>query len=76
LSWVKAILYRGLLDKISKFMGAPNEIFLIEDSFGDPAEETRHAMFEDLAARTEQRSLRIESAPKRDEVGFIAAGTV
>lgn len=56
--------------------GAPTEIRLVEDPFGQAQEEARHAVLADAAARREQGGLRRDHAAEGEEVVFVAAGPV
>src|SRR6266446_7757125 len=67
---------RGLFDELRQLVRAPDKIFLIEHTFGKPPKETRHSIFERLAARAEESSLRIEGAPQRKKIVFIPTGAV
>ena len=48
------VLPGGLVcNEVGKFVGAADEVVLVEDAGGEPAEETGLAVFEDLSARAE-----------------------
>jgi len=55
---------------------APNDILFIEDTLSQAPEKPRHAVLEDLTARTEQGGRWIELAPKREHVVFVPAGSM
>ena len=73
---IEFISRRGGDHKISQFVRAADDVFFIEDAFSQAPEKSRHAVFEDLAARTEQRRGWIEIAAERNHVVFIAAGSM
>jgi hypothetical protein len=55
---------------------APPQVVQVEHTFGQPAEEARHAVLEHLAARAEQRCLRIQLPSKVEQIVLVAAGAV
>ena len=57
--------------KIGQFIRAMNDVFFIEDAFSQPPEKSRHAVLEDLPARTQQRRGGIEVASEGDHIVFI-----
>ena len=59
--------------KIGEFMRAMNYVFFIEDAFSQAPEKSRHAVLENLAARTQQRRGGIEVASEGNHIVFIAA---
>src|SRR6266567_4466127 len=63
-------------DEIRKFVRALFQILDVEHTFGEPSEESRHSIFEDLAARAKQCGIRVELASKWDEIVFVAAGSM
>ena len=65
-----------VFDEVGKFVGAADEVVLVEDAGGEAAEETGLAVFEDLAARTEQGRAGAEDAAEREEIIFVATGAV
>ncbi len=66
---------RGL-DEIGKIVGAFRHIGLVEDTFGESAEEARHAVLQHRAARRNQRPSRRQRAAQRNEIILVAAGAV
>jgi hypothetical protein len=73
---IKVIGLRRQLDEVGKLVGTADEVFFIKDSFRQPAEEARHTVFQDLAARAQQGCLGIERAADRAEAGFISASAM
>src|SRR5437870_5540223 len=63
-------------DEIRQFVRACFQIFQIEYTFGEPAKESRHSVFEHFAARAKERSIRIKLASERDEVALVSARSV
>src|SRR5260370_48889 len=73
---VDLVVLRRSDDKVRQFMGAPLQILQIENAFGESSKEPRHAVLQNFAARAEQRSVRIELVPERNQIAFIAAASV
>jgi hypothetical protein len=57
-------------------MRAPDHILFIEDTFGQTPEKSRHSVFRDIPAQTENGRRRIEVPPERNHVVLIPAGSV
>ena len=71
------VLPGGLVrNKVGKFVGATDEVVLVEHSGGEASEETGLAVFEDLSARAEQGGAGAEESAEGDQVVFVAAGAV
>ncbi len=70
------MLLRRRVDELDQFVRACLEVVDVEHAFGMTPEEPRHAVLEDLASGTKERCLRIEGAPKRDEIVLVGAGAV
>src|SRR5438876_2413703 len=69
------MLRRGA-DEVRQLMRAPLQIFFIKNPFGESAEESRHSIFENFAARTENSGSRINLASDWNEIVLISAGAV
>jgi hypothetical protein len=67
---------RRRLDEIGQIIGASLQILEIEDTFRQPAEESRVAVLRDLAARTEERRRWVQFVAQRQQVVLVSAGTV
>jgi len=65
-----------VFDKVGQFVGAADEIVLVENTGGEAAEEAGLSVFEDLSARTEQGRAGTEEATEREEIVLVAAGAV
>jgi len=63
-------------DKVCQFVGAADHVFLIENTLREPAEKTRHTIFQNLAARAEERGGAIKFAAEREKIRFVAASAV
>jgi len=71
------VLVGGLVfDEIGQFVRSADEVFLIEDSRSEAAEESRGTVFQDLSAGAEQGGAGAELAAETDQVVFISAGAV
>src|SRR6266404_2997558 len=57
-------------------MRALLQIFFIKNPLGESAEESRHSVFEDLAARTENCGSRINLASERNKITLVSASAV
>src|SRR6185503_7201314 len=73
---VQPVRLDGPFDESRQFLRAHSEIFLIEDPFTYPPEESQSASLVHLAARAEQRSARKKHPAKRDEVVLVPTGSV
>jgi hypothetical protein len=73
---IKVIVLGRQLDELGKLVRATDEVFLIKNSWRQPAEEARHTVFQHLAARAQQGRLGIERVADPDEVGFVSAGAM
>jgi hypothetical protein len=54
--------------------GALTHVIVVEDTFRQAAEKTRHAVFQHLSARGQKRGARAYDLPDGQQVVFIAAG--
>jgi hypothetical protein len=63
-------------DEIGQFMGAVNDVGLIENAFGKAPEKSRHGSFKDLSARRKQCRTRCQSASQRHEIILITASAM
>ena len=63
-------------NKIGQFVRAPNDVFFIEDAFSQAPEKSRHAVFQDVSAQTQERGGRIQIAAEGDHVIFVSAGSM
>src|SRR5437763_16739048 len=52
------------------------QIFFIKNPLSESAEESRHTVFENLAARTENCGSRINLASERNKITLVSAGAV
>src|SRR6266581_385242 len=57
-------------------MCAPLQIFFVKNPLGESAEESRHSVFEDLAARTQNRGSRINLASERNKIMLISTSAM
>jgi hypothetical protein len=73
---IEFISRRGRDNKISQFVRAANNVFLIENAFSETPEKPRHAILEDVAPRTEQRGRGIEVTPEREHIVFVPASSM
>src|SRR5207244_8350475 len=60
-------------DKIRQLIRSRLQILQIEHTLSQSAKKTRHSVLENFSARTEQRSVRIEFAPQREEIPFVSS---
>src|SRR4028118_1057612 len=74
-SLVDVVLVYGPIDEPGELVGAVHEVLVVEDALGEPAEEARHAVFEDLAAWAQERGPLVEHAADGQEIVFVTAGT-
>src|SRR5205823_5716318 len=65
---IEFILLRRCRNKVRQLVRTPNDISFIEDAFGQPPKEPRHAVFQNISAQGEQRRRWIQIAPERDHV--------
>ena len=73
---IEFVFGRRGANEIGQLVRAPDDIFFIEDAFGQAPEKSRHAVLENVAARTEQGRSWIEIAAERDHVVFVSAGSM
>src|SRR5260370_8406413 len=65
-------MLRRRADEVRQLMRAPLEIVFVKNPLGESAEESRHSVFEDLAARTEKRGGRINIASEWNKIMLIS----
>src|SRR5206468_4734869 len=70
------VVRRCRCDEVRQLVRAHFQIFQIEYTFGEPTKESRHSVFEDFAARTKQRGIRVELTSKREEIVLVTTGSV
>src|SRR5688572_14707905 len=73
---VEAVVACGVANEACKVIGALREVFLIEHAFAQPPKKSQCPRLVHLSARTEHRRAWQERATERNEVVFVAAGTV
>ncbi len=73
---IEMIFGSGGLYELRKLARAKDHILLVEDAFPQAPEEARHPIFQDFSARAENGCARRQRLSQRDQVGFIAAGSM
>src|SRR5665213_2900620 len=73
---VDAVSFTRGLDKVGQFGGTSFEIVEVELARPEPTEKARHAVFQYLAARRQERAAGRQSLAERDEIVLVAAGAV
>src|SRR5579883_1207559 len=76
LVFVEAVGFAGVHEKVGQFVGALLEIVDVEYAFGEPAEETRHALFQNVAARPELVCAGQQDAAQPAQRVLVAAGAM
>jgi hypothetical protein len=75
-SRIEFMLRRGGGNEIRQLIRAPNHIFFVENSFGQPSKKSRHTVFQNVPAQTEERGRGIEIPAERDHIVLVAARPV
>ena len=70
---IKLVLLRGRSDEIREFVRSADEVFLIENAFGQSSEKARHAILQNLPARAEQSRARKKIAADVQQIVLVAA---
>src|SRR6059058_5542803 len=63
-------------DEVRQFISVPLQILFIKNPFGEPAEESRHSIFENFATRAKNTGSGINLASEWNKIMLISAGTV
>src|SRR5207249_6335472 len=62
--------------EVGQFISVLLQIFFIKNPLGEPAEESRHSIFENFATRAKNSGSGINLAPEWNKIMLISAGTV
>src|ERR1044071_4399639 len=60
-------------NKIPQFIRSRLQILQIEHTLSQSAKKSRHSILENFSPWAEQRSVRIEFAPQREEIPFVSS---
>jgi hypothetical protein len=63
-------------DEFRQLAGTPHHILFVEDPFGESTKKAGGTVFQYLATRAQQCSVRINRAPEWEQINFTSAGTV
>src|SRR2546426_10682714 len=69
-------MLRCRTDEVRQFIGVLLQIFFIKNPFREPAEESRHSIFENFATRAKNTGSGINLASEWNKIMLISAGTV
>jgi hypothetical protein len=72
----KLIFGYGGFEKVSELVSSVDQIFLVENTFGETPKKTRHATFEDFSSRAEQGGIGVQRPPEIKQVNLVSAGTM
>jgi len=73
---LKTVTYGGHCDELRQFFRPLKEIGNVKDAFRQAAEETRHPIFQNHAARAEKICGGVQHFPQRQQIVFVTASSV
>src|SRR4029453_17359947 len=63
-------------NELRQLVGTLDNIFLIENTFGQPPKKSGCTIFQDFSTRAEQRSIGSDRESERKQISFVSAGTM
>jgi hypothetical protein len=73
---MQGVLTPRIFDKLSEFIRAQLQILEVEYALGEPSEEPRHTVLQDLASQAQDGSAWKQFPTQRNQIVLIAASSM